>query len=276
MQIKNLTSKDIEKMNYNELIALVKETNRPPGGSRSIYYILDRLFISKESKILEIGTSTGFTALEIARLTKSEVKAIDINETSLGEAKERAKKENLENIIFMKADARVLPFEDGCFDLVFCGNLLSIIDKKEKAFEELKRVTKKSGFIAAIPMYYVKKPSQGLARKVSEAIGINITVTDKDYWLSFLKNPHFEIYFVKDFIFEDIKEEKVKEFVKNILSREHLKQLSKEAMEVLKRKYEEHMLLFRENLSHMGYLVIILKKKNESEDPELFTSKEVK
>lgn len=276
MKLEKITPRDIEKMNYNELIGLVKETNRPPGGIGSIYHILDRLFIDKETKILEIGTSTGFTALEISRLTGSDIKSIDINDISLQEARKRAEEEKLKNIEFIKADAKNLPFKDNSFDLVFCGNLFSIIDEKDKSFKEVKRVTKRNGFVAIIPMYYLEKPSKELLKNISRIIGTNIIETDKKYWLKFLENPFFEIYFIKDFKFDKIGEEKVKDFVKNILSREHLKQLTEEAMNSLKIKYEGYMLSFRENLSHMGYSIIILRKTDESVDPELFTSKSLK
>ena len=36
MTIANLTPEDIKKMSYNELIGLVRETNRPPGGTKTI------------------------------------------------------------------------------------------------------------------------------------------------------------------------------------------------------------------------------------------------
>jgi len=274
INLKDLNKDGIERMNYNKLIALVRETNRPPGGARSIFYILNRLFVNDDTKILEIGTSTGFTALEIARLTKSQVTAIDINELALEEGKRRAKAEGLTNIEFKKIDVRKLSFADNSFDLVFCGNIFSIIDNKEKAFEELRRVTKKRGYIVAIPMYYIRIPPKDLVKQVSNAIGINLTINDKKFWLNFFTNPYFEFYFVKDFVFDNIEEIRVKEFVKNILSRDHLKVLSKEAFETLERKYMDYMLLFRKNLSYMGYSIIILRKTQWLEDQELFTSYE--
>lgn len=37
-EIRELTVKDIEEMNYNELIGLTRETNRTPGGLEAITY----------------------------------------------------------------------------------------------------------------------------------------------------------------------------------------------------------------------------------------------
>lgn len=87
MKIASLTPEEIELMDYNEIIGLVKETNRIPGGRNTVFEIINRTCLNKESKVLEIGTSTGFTSIEISRFIKCNIKAIDINEDSLNEAK---------------------------------------------------------------------------------------------------------------------------------------------------------------------------------------------
>jgi len=40
-------------------------------------------------------------------------------------------------------------------------------------------------------------------------------------------------------------------------------------------KYKKYMLLFRDNLSIMGYTILILSKHRVWEDPELYTSTEI-
>ena len=62
MEIEKLSLDKIKEMDYNQIIGLVKETNRPPGGKESIFEIINRLHLNQNSKILEIGTSTGFTS----------------------------------------------------------------------------------------------------------------------------------------------------------------------------------------------------------------------
>lgn len=270
--MQNLTADVIEKMNYNELIGVVGETNRPPGGRRSIVHILNNTFVNKESKVLDIGTSTGTTALEIARLTHSNVIGVDINEMSLEQATERAKKLELQNVTFRKEDVTNLSFFDNMFDLIFCGNVLSIVNDNRKAFHECIRVTKSNGFLAVIPMYYIKTPSEIMVNKVREAIQVNIPVLFRDDVVNLYDHDHLEVFMIKDYMFDDINEKIVKNFVMNILQRSHLDNLNLEAKKMLEEKYLKSMLLFRENLSHMGYSIIILRKTNYKEDPELFTS----
>ncbi|MDO8656119.1 MAG: class I SAM-dependent methyltransferase, partial [Nanoarchaeota archaeon] len=90
MNLETLTAVDIEGMSYNELIGVVRETNRPPGGLRSIARIAQHTFLKTGQKVLDIGTSTGVTAIELARLTGATVHGIDINPLSLEEAERRA------------------------------------------------------------------------------------------------------------------------------------------------------------------------------------------
>ncbi len=275
MELKDITPEKIEKMDYNELIAIVRETNRPPGGSKVINEILIHSFMSDKSKILDVGTSTGFTSLEIAKLINAEIIGIDINELALKEARERAKKYGFHNLKFLKADVTNMPFKKGYFDMVFCGNVTSIIPNRKKAFEEYKRVTKKWGFLAAVPMYYVKEPPNELIKRVSDAIHVNIKPLFKKDWIDFFKDPEYELFFMKDYLFDKKTDKEVNNFVDEILKRPHLRELPEDTFNLLKKKYRDYMMLFRDNLSYMGFSILLLRKKDKEIDPELFTSTEI-
>lgn len=272
MNIKNLTPQDIQKMSYNEIIGLTQETNRPPGGITTILEIAKNTFLSKNSKILEVGTSTGFTAVELALLTKASIHAIDINPMSLEEARKRAESNYVEQFItFEKQDVTMLPYENEYFDLAFIGNVFSLVSDAKKALDECSRVLRKSGFLAAVPMYYTKEPSKGLLDQVSHAIQVEISPLKKEYWMSFFDKLPFKVCFAKDYIFDSISTEKVHKFIEDICSREHLKHLPEEAMLTLRKNYHDYMQLFKENLSHMGFTVLVLRKEIEY-DEELFTA----
>ena len=262
-------------MNYNELISIVKETNRPPGGINSIIEMAKNIFINKKSQVLEIGTSTGFTALELARIIGCDITAIDINELSIKEAKERAEKLNLTNIDFKLDDAENLSFKADSFDVVFCGNVTSIVNDRDKVLSEYKRVLKNSGYLIAIPMYYIKKPSEELILEVSKAIKVNIKVHDKKYWKELFTNEKLELLKEIDYKFDYISDERIEEYVKQILSNKDLDVLSLETRDTLNKKYKKHIKLFRDNLSHMGYTILILRKTNLALDEELFTGTKI-
>ncbi len=275
MEISKLNPEDIENMNYNELIGIVRETNRIPGGRKTILELMKNSLTNEKNKILEIGTSTGFTSLEISRLVKCKIISIDINEISLKEAKRRADEENYFNIDFVKADVNNLPFENEEFDMVIVGNVFSLLSNKSAALNECRRVCKKDGFLAAVPMYYLSKPPEELVKKVSEAIKVDITPLYKKDWMNLFDQDNLELFLEKDFKFDYKSDKDVGEFVEDILSRSHLKELSYKTLETLKKRYTEFMFLFRDNLSKMGYSILLLSNRRLWEDSELFTSKEI-
>ena len=67
--------------------------------------------------------------------------------------------------------------------MVFCSNVTSFIDDKEKAINEYIRLTKPNGFVSAVPIYYAKKPPKNIVENVSNEIGTEIKIWDKKFWL---------------------------------------------------------------------------------------------
>ena len=273
-EIKDLTPEDIKNMSYNEIIGLVRETNRTPGGLKTIRQVCEKLLLNSNSKILDIGTSTGHSALEFSRLLNCEVIGIDINPMSLETAKERLKRFNLNNAKFVLDDATKMSFEDNYFDVVFAGNVTSLVSDRDAALKEYWRVLKPSGYLVAVPMYYIKKPSEKLVEDVRKAIQVNITALYKDDWKKFFVREEDEIFEELDYQFERCTDEEINDFCQKILQREHLKELSKESFETLSKCYYEFMHLFNENNSHMGFTIFMLRKKEEDifNDPELYHS----
>ena len=126
-------------------------------------------------------------------------------------------------------------------------------------------------------MYYIKEPSDELVNDVRKAIQVNIEVQHKDDWKKFFYREEDEIFEEVDFKFIRCSDEEIDDFCKNILSREHLKDLKPDAMEELKKCYYDYMHLFNENNSHMGFTVFIIRKKESDvfNDPELYHSERV-
>ena len=270
-ELRELTPDDIRAMDYNTLISLVRETNRPPGGYKTIASVIHNTFLGESDTVLEIGTSTGVTAIEIAKLCGSEVKAIDINEASLEEARRRADLEGVgDKICFRQADAQDLDYASETFDLVFCGNVTSLIPDKEKARSEYTRVLKPDGFLAAVPMYYLEDPSAELLSKVSRAIQADVQVLHREDWMSFYNKSGLVLKFVENYRFDYIPDTEWMAFADTILARPFLQELPAETYQVLQERYREYIHLFRDNLSHMGYSILLYKKEPVNTEPELF------
>lgn len=268
--LNEITVADVQNMDYNNLISLVRETNRIPGGYKTIATILNNMFLDKNSKILEIGTSTGSTSIEIAKILGCNINAIDINERSLAEGRRRADYENIGgNICFSVEDAQNLSFDDNSFDCVICGNVTSLISDREKARSEYVRVLNDNGFLAAVPMYYIDEPSIELLDSVSKAIKTNVQILDRNYWLSFYNKTGLVLKYVENYCFDYIEDWMLEDFITYIMHQDFLNEFHKEVYDTLYQKYKEYIYLFRDNLSHMGYSIMLYKKDNDKE-PELF------
>jgi len=104
-------------------------------------------FIEKEIgydrslKIIDIGCGTGRHSIELSK-RGYHVTGIDLSESMLSRAREKAKQENLE-IDFQKHDARKLPFQNE-FDLaiMLCEGGFSLMETDEMNFEILRNATK--------------------------------------------------------------------------------------------------------------------------------------
>jgi SAM-dependent methyltransferase len=273
--LSSLTEADIAAMSYNDLIGLVQETNRLPGGRRSIHLIASRLMLHRDSRVLEIGCATGSTAIELSRLTGCCPTAIDINPRSIAEARHRALEVGA-TVKFMVADATNVPLPDASFDVVICGNVTALVSDKLAMVAEYRRLLREGGVLVAAPMYYVRPPPEALVERVRAAIQVNIPVLYRDDALRFFLALGFETYDLEDFEFDDIPQQRVDQVCDEVLAREHLKSLPAATKRALDTTYSEYMALFRENMTMLGFTIMFLRKTRFVEDSELFTAHPVR
>jgi 2-polyprenyl-3-methyl-5-hydroxy-6-metoxy-1,4-benzoquinol methylase len=104
-------------------------------------FIENELKLDKALKILDVGCGTGRHAIELSKRGYS-VTGIDLSESQLASAREKALKEGLQ-IVFLNHDARDLPFENE-FDvaIMLCEGGFPLMETDEMNFEILKNVTK--------------------------------------------------------------------------------------------------------------------------------------
>ena len=104
-------------------------------------FIEKEINFDKSLKILDVGCGTGRHAIELSK-RGYHVTGIDLSESQLKRAKEKAKENNLV-IDFQCHDARNLPFNSE-FDvaIMLCEGGFSLMETDEMNFEILKNVTK--------------------------------------------------------------------------------------------------------------------------------------
>jgi 2-polyprenyl-3-methyl-5-hydroxy-6-metoxy-1,4-benzoquinol methylase len=103
-------------------------------------FIEKEIEYNKETKILDIGCGTGRHSIELSKRGYYVV-GIDLSESLLKRAKEKATEQNLQ-IVFQKHDARNLPFLHQ-FDLVImlCEGAFPLMETDEMNFQVLQNAT---------------------------------------------------------------------------------------------------------------------------------------
>jgi SAM-dependent methyltransferase len=104
-------------------------------------FLENELGFNKSLKILDVGCGTGRHSIELTK-RGYKVTGVDLSESQLARARQKAKKENL-NIDFQLHDARNLPFYHE-FDLaiMLCEGGFPLMETDEMNFEILQNVSK--------------------------------------------------------------------------------------------------------------------------------------
>lgn len=269
-----LNTKIIEKMSYTDFIALIKETNRCPGGKDSVRTIIQNTLINEGSRVLEIGSNTGFTSLEIAHTIRCKIRGIDVSRNCVQESKNRLELDipEIKKLVkFKVGSAYNIPYKSNSFDLVITGGATSFMDNKQKAINEYIRVTKPWRYISATQLFYVKKPPQKIVDDVSEAIGSKINVWGESDWLNvFRKNPELELYFYKTHKLFDQPKGRIDRYIQYFLNKPHMKPLESDVKKSIENKWRRYINIFNENHKYLGYFIAIFRKNVYEEEPELF------
>jgi len=124
----------------------------------------------RDKIILDYGCGNGIHSVPLAKMGAKKVIGIDLSGKSLEIAKDKAKREELEDKIeFLKMDCEKMEFPDNYFDIVFDGGTFSSIDLKQ-AYPKLARVLKPQGFLIGIETFG-HNPLTNLKRKINKLTG---------------------------------------------------------------------------------------------------------
>lgn len=275
--MKQITKEYIKSLSYTDFISFIKETNRCPGGKDSIRRIVQNSFVNENSKILDVGSNTGFNSLEFAHITKSEVYGIDISQSCVDESISLLSKDVEDvkkRVSFKVGSAYDIPFKDDFFDLVMCGGATSFMDNKSKAVEEYFRVLKPWGFLAVTQLFYSQKPPAKVITSVSKIINANIKYLNREDWLKiFNTNSNYELYYFEEFKFKDKTKKDLIEYVNLFLEKPHIAGLDKEVKEEIYNKWLDYMGAFRENNKYLSYFIALFRKNIYPEEREFFLKK---
>ena len=127
--------------------AIVSEEAASPWKNPSIesFYLVNRWKSQGKKTFLDLGCGLGRHTILFAK-NGFETFAFDISENAVERAKKWAEDESL-NVNFKIGDMLELPYNDACFDCIFCRNVISHTNTAgiKKIISELKRVMKDGG-----------------------------------------------------------------------------------------------------------------------------------
>ncbi len=261
-------------MSYVEFISLLKETNRCPGGKDTIHWILQNSFANSSSSVLEIGSNTGFSSLEVARTIKCKILGID----PVPEAVKTSHQELAQDVDFIKglvrfevASAYDIPVEDNSIDLIIAGGSTSFMDDKQRAVREMYRVLKPWGLLSVTNLFYHTPPPARVLDQVSETIGVTIHPMTSDDWVKvYTDTTALELYRHETVKLRPQSEETIDTYINYFMVKPHLAKYSSKELEKIRVRWRKTIEIFNENHKYLGFIRALLRKRTCEEEPELF------
>ena len=106
-------------------------------------------------RLLEVPVGTGVLTMPLYQtLPKADITCLDDSPDMMGQAKAKAERLQLKNVVFQQGDVGALPYEEGSFDIVMSLNGFHAFPDKEAAYRETYRVLKPGGTFCGC--FYVK------------------------------------------------------------------------------------------------------------------------
>lgn len=128
------------------------------GGRKATAHAIDKMFLSEDQRVLDIGCGIGGTARYIAEKIRCKVTGIDLTPEYISIAKVLTDLTNLSHLVNYKvASALDMPFENKTFDAAITIHVAMNIREREKLYKEIARVLKPG---ATFCIYDVMKKSE--------------------------------------------------------------------------------------------------------------------
>jgi demethylmenaquinone methyltransferase / 2-methoxy-6-polyprenyl-1,4-benzoquinol methylase len=114
-------------------------------------FLVSRLEVGPDARVLDVATGTGAVALELVRRYGCSVVGIDRSPEMLAVARPRIAADELGGSIeLLEGRAETLPFADASFDALTVTYLLRYVDDPAATIRELARVVRPGGTVASL------------------------------------------------------------------------------------------------------------------------------
>lgn len=111
--------------------------------------LAERLSLSRDDRVLELGPGPGFFSVDFARrLTNGQLVLIDLQDGMLRRARARLGRAGAANASLLQGNAARLPCRDGAFDVAFLVAVLGEVTDPEACVSGLARVIRPRGTLS--------------------------------------------------------------------------------------------------------------------------------
>ncbi len=211
--------------------------------------------MNQQATLLEVGCSTGFITIEMARYTGAICVGVDLHEKSIATARQNIDRYVAHHVSFQRGDAGNLPFEDNLFSHIVISGHLPFIqpDERRKHIVEALRVLRPWGYMLVALYYYHSPPPKELVEEFNIKIGTKLSSEGtKTYWTQLFDELPLTLEYEADY-----------EVLPGDDTRTH--QYIEQMQPETKGDWEEYLRLFNKNGHFLSYFVRVYRKiPNES------------
>jgi arsenite methyltransferase len=173
------------EISYFELQAHMG-TTKHLGGLDSTRELISRCQVSADAgglRVLDAGCGVGATACYLVKTYGCRVTGIDLRESMVERARERAQREGIGGrATFRTADVRDLPFEDESFDVVLCESVATFVEDKQQVVDELVRVVKAGGRVGLNEQVWLQPPTEEMRQFARHMWDITAEIPTQEDW----------------------------------------------------------------------------------------------
>jgi arsenite methyltransferase len=173
--------------------------------------------------VLDLGCGAGNDCFIARSLVgeKGKVIGLDFTPNMLKKAWENCDKMNYNNVEFRFGDIEDMPVATGIIDFVISNCVINLVPNKKKAFDEISRVLKPTGFFSISDVVLNKEIPEKMKSRVDLYAGCVAGAIIKEQYLDIIKNSGFdyeikkekEVLFGKENLLKFLSEEETEEYL---------------------------------------------------------------
>lgn len=146
---------DLIEEDFNQFL----DQSLEPRGPELLYELVADLSPEHRRSILDLGCGRGRHSIELARRFAATVHGVDPDRHGLAEASRALAEECREDprlrelVSFVAGSAQDIPLEDNAVDVVWCRDVLCLVEDLEQAYAECRRVLRDGGRAVIYQMF---------------------------------------------------------------------------------------------------------------------------